>query len=251
MFFTMTAELAAYYVQLEELIEHTYMKNGERVLVVCHSMGCHVMLYFLNKKPQDWKDKYIRSLVTLGAPWGGAVKAIKAFVSGDNLGMIVVPAMKIRIDERTFPSTAYLMPSDKFWPSDEVIMSTPYNNYTSANFYELFRDLNHTVGYEMWQDTRNLTYNLTHPGVDVHCIHGTGVKTVEFLRYDKFPDHQPKITWGDGDSTVNTRSLIGCLRWQNQTDKKVSYLAVPNVDHMAVMSDPRILEYIVNLINST
>lgn len=243
-------ELASYYVQVTELVEHSFMKNEERVVLICHSMGCQVMLYFLNHKPVEWKEKYIKSLITLGAPWGGAVKAIKAFVSGDNLGVIVVPNLTVREDERTFPSLAFLLPSDKFWPQDEVIMTTNEKNYTTANYKELFMDINHTVGYEMWLDNRNLTYNLTHPGVDVHCIHGVGVNTAETLHYNKFPDHQPKIVWGDGDSTVNTRSLAGCLRWQNITDKKVNHLAIPGVDHLSVMTDIRILKYILEAVTS-
>lgn len=247
-YFTFTAELAAYYVQVKELIEHTFEKNNEKVVLICHSMGCQVMLYFLNHQSQEWKDKYVSSFITLGAPWGGAVKAIKAFVSGDNLGMIVVPALTVRTDERTFPSLAFLLPSDKFWPQDEVILNIMGKNYSSGNYYEMFKDIDYPVGYEMWLDNRNLTYNFTHPGVDIHCIHGVGVNTVEGLQYNKFPDHQPKIFWGDGDSTVNTRSLTGCLRWQNVSEKQVNHLAIPGVDHMSVMSDARILKYIIDVV---
>lgn len=63
---------------------------------------------------------------------------MKAFASGDNLGVIVIPALTIRADERTFPSTAYLMPSDKFWGPDEVLVETPDKNYTSNDLAEFF-----------------------------------------------------------------------------------------------------------------
>lgn len=35
------------------------------------------MLYFLNRQPQQWKDTYVKSFVTLAGPWGGAVKGTK------------------------------------------------------------------------------------------------------------------------------------------------------------------------------
>ena len=233
------------------LIEETYKDQGNQsIILICHSMGCPVMLHYLNHQTQVWKDKHIFSFVTLAAPWGGAVKALKAFTSGDNLGVIVVPALTIRKDERTFPSLAYLMPSDKFWDPSEVLMTNGNKSYTTANYHELFADIDYDVGYQMWLDNRNLTYDLVHPGVDIHCIHGIGVDTMETLEYkqDKFPNHTPKIGFGDGDSTVNTRSLAGCLRWEDDKNgKKFNYMNLTGVDHMSVMTDARILKYLLQL----
>lgn len=219
------------------------------MILVCHSMGCPVTLYFLNRQSQAWKDTYIRTLVTLAAPWGGAVKALKAFTSGDNLGVIVVPALTIRQDERTFPSLAYLMPSDQFWDHDEVLMSSGTKTYTTRNYEDLFRDIDYEVGYNMWLDTRNLTYDLKHPGVDIHCIHGVGVNTMEHLEYksEKFPNQNPTIKFGDGDSTVNTRSLAGCLRWQQEAGHEFKYMNISGVDHMSVMTDARVLAHVLQL----
>ena len=244
-------ELATYFVQLKDLIEYTSRKNEGKVVLICHSMGCQMLLYFLNRQTQEWKDKYINSFITLAAPWGGAVKAIKAFVSGDNLGMFVAPNLAVRKAERTFPSLAFLLPSDKFWPQNESFISINGKNYTTGSYYELFQAINYTTGYEMWLDNRNLTYNLEHPGVDMHCIHGTGIKTPEVLRYGKVPDKQPKKVWGDGDSTVNTRSLAGCLLWKDHTEKSLNYLAMRGIDHLSVMSNSRILKYILDVVSNT
>jgi lysophospholipase-3 len=225
------------------------MNGKEKSMIICHSMGCPVMLYFLNHQPQAWKDMYVKSFVTLAGPWGGAVKAIKAFTSGDNLGVIVVPALTIRKDERTFPSLAFLMPSDEFWGHDEVLMVTGEKSYTTANYKELFEDIDFEVGYNMWLDTRNLTYKLDAPNVEVHCIHGYGVHTMEHLDYkeDTFPDHQPKISFGDGDGTVNTRSLQGCLRWQGKQNQTVHYGNYSGIDHMSVMTDAAIINYLLSV----
>lgn len=155
----MIDELDDYYQQLISLVEETYQLNhNHRVILVCHSLGCPTMLYFLNRRPQDWKDRYIKSLIALGGPWGGAVKALKAFTSGDNLGVIMVAALTIRKEERTFPSMAYLLPSAKFWSPDEVLVKVGRKNYTVADFEEFFRDINYTLGYHMWQDTKDLTH---------------------------------------------------------------------------------------------
>ncbi|RWS28691.1 group XV phospholipase A2-like protein [Leptotrombidium deliense] len=244
-------ELEDFFVKFEALVKETYQMNGrEKMILVCHSMGCQMMLYFLNRRSQSWKDKYISSLVTLACPWGGAVKALKAFASGDNLGVIVVKALTIRKDERTFPSLSFLLPTDKFWAHNETIITTGKMNYTVANFDQFFKDINYTTGYNMWLDVRNLTYDLKHPRVELHCLHGDGISTMEYLEYKNstFPNQQPKITYGDGDGTVNIRSLRGCLKWNSTHPAKPFYYAnFTNVEHMSIMGSPPIVNYIKKL----
>ena len=230
-------------------MEDTYtLNNNEKVIIICHSLGCPNMLYFFNHQSQEWKDKYIKSMVSLAGPWGGSVKALKAFASGDNFGVVVVRALTIRQDERTYPSLAYLLPSDRFWGNGEVLLQSSTRNYTVSDYKDFFQDLNYMTGYEMWLDVRNLTYNLTAPNIEVHCLHGVGIDTIHNLIYNKaFPDSQPRIFYGDGDGTVNARSLKGCLRWQGQQSQGVYYKNFTNVDHMLIMSDFRIIDYIKNI----
>lgn len=39
-------------------------------------------LKFLRAQTQEWKDQYVRALVSLAGAWGGAVKALKVFAVG-------------------------------------------------------------------------------------------------------------------------------------------------------------------------
>jgi lysophospholipase III len=68
---------------MKTLIEDTVKRNGQPAVVVTHSMGGPMSLVFLQQQSQSWKDKHIRSLVTLAAPWGGSVKSIKVFAVGN------------------------------------------------------------------------------------------------------------------------------------------------------------------------
>ncbi|XP_013781387.1 group XV phospholipase A2-like [Limulus polyphemus] len=243
-------ELQYYLKNVVKMVEETYYKSENKVLLICHSLGCPVMLYMLNKQSQTWKDKYIQGLVSLGAPWGGAVKALKAFASGENLGVSVINPITVRREQRTSPSLAYLTPSDRFWSNDEVLVMTAEKNYTVRNYYEFFQDINFKDGWEMWKDTHNLTYDLEPPGVEVHCLHGVNVSTIERLNYAKntFPDSQPTIIYGNGDGTVNHRSLLGCLRWIGNQSQKVYHKAFENVDHMGILRHSAVLEYIKYLV---
>jgi lysophospholipase-3 len=75
--------LQEYFTALKGLIEETYTLNGNtKVVMIAHSMGNIVFLYFLNHMDQSWKDKYIRSYISLAGPWGGAAKTVLIMASG-------------------------------------------------------------------------------------------------------------------------------------------------------------------------
>lgn len=72
-------------------------------------------------------------------------------------------------------------------------------------------------------------------------------------------DGYPTLVNGDGDGTVNIRSLEGCLHWTKQhwnlwssktKLKSVSQATFPNADHMGILRDPRVLDYIKKLFSN-
>lgn len=107
-------------------------------------------------------------------------------------------------------------------------------------------------GWEMKKDTDPYQVNLTAPGVEVHCLFGVNVDTVEKLYYKPgtWLDGYPTLINGDGDGTVNRRSLEGCIRWQSMQKQPVHFLALPKVDHMTILRHNTVLRYISNLVNS-
>lgn len=64
-------------------------------------------------------------------------------------------------------------------------------------------------------------------------------------------DGLPTLINGDGDGTVNARSLQACTRWigmKEQLNKNISTLQLPGVDHMGILSDNRVIQYILGLL---
>jgi lysophospholipase-3 len=246
-------EMQEFYANFTKLIEETYYaNNGTKILLLAHSMGNPVTLYFLNNYVnQAWKDKFLKSFVSLSGVWGGAIKTLRLMASGDNIDIIVVKPLNVRSYQRSAPSTAFLMPSDKFWAADEVIVSRPGRNYTVKDYKQFFEDLNFQTGFEMREDTKGLIYDLEPPNVELHCLYGVNMKTPEGFTYAKekdWPDGQPAVVYGDGDGTVNLRSLHGYRRWLGKQPQPIYYKEFNGVEHVATLKYQPVIDYILQLL---
>lgn len=91
-----------FFRNMTKLVEETYYANNNtRVMLVAHSMGNPMTLYWLNNYVnQEWKDKFIRYFVSLSAVWGGAVKTLRLMASGDNIDILVVKPITVRPYQR-------------------------------------------------------------------------------------------------------------------------------------------------------
>ncbi|CAH1400260.1 unnamed protein product [Nezara viridula] len=78
------SELGNWFEDIEELIKNAYNNNNNSsVILIGHSMGGLLVHQFLINKPQEWKDKYIKAFISLSTPFGGTLKALKVFASGE------------------------------------------------------------------------------------------------------------------------------------------------------------------------
>lgn len=130
-----------------------------------------MLLNFLHNMPPRWKDKYVKRIITLATPWAGSVRAIQALSIGYNLGNSFINSQKMKEIEKTYPSIVWLIPSEKFWKSHDVIVSMNNKNYTTRNIEEFLYDIGESTVVEMKKDL--LPYNnFTAPGVETHCLFG-------------------------------------------------------------------------------
>lgn len=58
----------------------------------------------------------------------------------------------------------------------------------------------------------------------------------------------PDLIYGDGDGTVNARSLKGCTYWRGLQKQAITTLELPKAEHFAILSDPRIVSYILDVL---
>lgn len=56
---------------------------------------------------------------------------------------------------------------------------------------------------------------------------------------------------GDGDGTVNARSLKACEKWANATqqhNKKIHSIEIQGADHMGILSHKRVVDYVLQVL---
>jgi len=243
-----------YYTKLKSLIESTFEINRKKkILLVSQSMGCPYTLIFLKRQSQEWIDKYIASWITISGPWGGAVKSLRAYISGDPFGIpkLLDNPILMRAAQRTYTSLAFIRPIDSFWKPNEVLVQTYIRNYTVKDYDALFKDIGFALGSEIVRKSLP-AWSETPPKVPIYCLHGVGIKTPGVLYYGPgdFPDDQPYVRHSDGDGTVNIRSLKGCERWQARGKYKVDHIEYPGAEHNGILGNHQMINDVFNIIKN-
>ena len=90
------------------------------------------------------------------------------------------------------------------------------------------------------------------PNVSLYCLYGHGVPTPELFTYTlgQFPDTYPFTHHGDGDGTVNLRSLEGCKRFRELQPKDVITQEFEKAEHMAILDNSDVINLIKKILTS-
>ena len=234
-----------YYTNLKQLIEQMYRENGNtKVTLVVISMGGPVSLYFLTQVVnQQWKDTYIHAYVSLAAAWSGVSNLIVPLLTPPATSTFLVFPIEASTQDllsvyRSFASIHWLAPRASAF-DDVTLVSTPTQNYTSNDYQQLFTDAGYPQGYTQISQN-NLDFPA--PNVSTYCLYGLDLQTpLAYIYDDGFPNTQPMIKFGDGDTIVNKESLEVCLRWANSGHPFNSTI-FPGVDHFNIISHEAVLQ---------
>jgi len=250
-------ELNPFFSNLTTLAEFAYKSNGNTpVVILTHSMGSVAAHYWLTHKvDQAWKDKHIRALVSLAGPWAGTVRSLKVFAFGDDLGSFWVNTKSLGTQERSNPSLMWLMPSPLLWPAaSDVLLQAADVNITTANMKDFFYTFGRPDGWEMYKDIKDLSVKMEAPNVDVFCLHGSGVPTTDKIVYTSnfTANAKAKLMKGEGDGTVNMRSLSACTKWETEMSgrHKFQHHVFNNTEHLQILRDEAPSEYVKDLISN-
>ncbi|MED6130693.1 Lecithin-cholesterol acyltransferase-like 1 [Stylosanthes scabra] len=233
---------------LKSLIEEASASNGgKEVILVSHSLGGLFALELLNRNDPSWSKKFIKHLVALSAPWGGAMDEMLTFASGNTLGVPLVDPLIVRPEQRSSESNLWLLPNPKVYGHQKLLV-TDHRSYSAHDMVDFLNDIGFSEGISPYK-TRILPLieKLKAPEeIPVTCIIGSGVRTPEILAYkDGDFDEGPEITYGDGDGTVNMVSLLA-LQSLNQSIKVIN---IDGVSHVSILKDEVALEQIIGEIS--
>lgn len=202
---------------------------------------------FFRQQTELWKGKYIARMISIAGSYGGTAIVLRVYAQGDGMGE--VPAIDLRNEEMSQPALAYLLPFPIFWKEDEVLVRSRSRTYTRSQYKELFEDLGYPTAYEYRKDNLRFIDDFSSPNVEIHCLYGLGIDTVAELDYPSDDLSEiPEIIYGNGDGTINERSLKGCTFWKNLQKQPINILEIPNAEHSEILSNNQTLSYIVNLL---
>lgn len=250
------------------LVEKAFEVSGQKSHLLSHSMGGPTVLYFLNRRTLEWKEKYVASFIPIAGPFTGAFKSLKSMISGDNLGFYIplidyslLSLADITRNFRTSGGGAVLVPDASFYPEDQVFVSTknPPKNYTASEFAQMFLDMKDPLTSKIVDKTKDLISNLVHPQTPSYCLYGYGLPTEIAATYDSLPDaidqvnsHQPTfVDYSNlGDGTVPLFSLIECKNWidREHTTHKVNCKEYNVTSHTQILKDEELIYDLLEIV---
>ena len=239
-----------YFKNLQKLVEDTYTLNHKKkVTLFAHSLGSIFGLYFLNRRTQEWKDKYIHAFVTTGAPWEGSAVEYQLFASGMNFAIPTIDPFVIRHEQRTQENNMLMLPRPgPEWSHQDVFVFTSKRNYTAYDVKEFMDDVDFSLGNDMYKHYLDPAYAQKHPKVPFYCVASRGHPTEAQFVYDKEFSEQkfPKVHYSNGDGTVNIRSLRACQRMS--VPGNFSYYEIDGPTHMSILSAEELFAYLMPIL---
>jgi hypothetical protein len=239
------------YEALKGLCEETYaMNEGKKVHFLTHSYGGSFAHDFLTRyATQEWKDKYIASLITMGAPWTGSSLSIETVINSKVLGPLFGSDAFQKL-WRTITSFVTMFPREKYW-EDHIIVYTPSKNYTAHDIEELLLYAGAYPISDYYSKFKSEYEEVHPPQVDSYCLYGHGIPTIGAFRYhtEDLSTEVPEFVNEDGDSTVTTRSLCQCDQWVTEQPKFVSQSwKYFNVSHDGMVNNTLVFDDILEVV---
>jgi pimeloyl-ACP methyl ester carboxylesterase len=255
-------KLGDFFSGLATTVERAYAANGNRrVYLLGHSAGPSVLLFFLSRRPQAWKDRYVAALVAMNGNFAGEIDCLENLWHG---GDFLSPALGVQTWDRqaywraqwSWGVTSWCLPQIGFYGNRTLVRVREegrgrpqlYRNYTAADMPSLFRlfGMNNTGGAAIWPAVAGLTAASRAPGVRAYCLYGTGVATP--VRYD-FSDpgnlsRPTHVEIGSGDGQQDDSTNSACLLWHSAQFPAVAK-GFAQADHDSLLSDPRALEFLL------
>lgn len=259
---------------LKALIEHC----GDRVVLLSHSMGSALLLTFLTlylpqvmtpERVESWKERYIKRWVTVNGAFGGAGKAVRSFLSGDNNGMGYICDTGCHDWYQPLLENAsgvlWMLPHPQVFSSKAPVVTVGTRRYSAAELPDLLEKVS-PMAASAYRDTVVPLLTIDAPGVPVVCVTSTQPGTPVQCTYPDESLHFSAVTMADervyyahesphvqhmcGDGTVPYISLMVPQRWMEQQNLPVTFIRLnqENVSHTSILIEPEPVKLLMSLL---
>lgn len=276
---------------LKALVEHACAESGESSVLLSHSMGSALLQTFFvlylprvlgERAAKTWKRRHIRRWVTVNGAFGGAGKAVRSFLSGDNNGMGYICDTGCHDWYQPMLENAsgvlWMLPNPHVFPSSVPVVTVGEEAYSVSTLPTLLDKVS-PLAAQAYRDTVMPLLGATfhHPGVPVVCVTSTQTGTPLQCTYPEDGYHHSKVTMSDerayynqsekgastghmvGDGTVPYASLMVPQRWleSNEPEGKepesrepVTFVRIKqeNVGHTSILIEPNTVKLILTVV---
>jgi len=243
-----------YFKSLQQQIENAVTANGDRVLLVSHSLGCLVSLAFFSEMDETWIANHVKAWYPLAPPFGGSAEMSQSIVSGYTFGIPswLLPSDYFHEVQASAGSGITLLPTTLAFGADFSVVTTPSQNYTPSwqSTRQMLSDLklDNTLNVFDWMRRRKVQLEQIPPppkGLPINIFYGTGYETLTSLSYDKdfTSDYDGKIIGKgnmDGDGTVAKVSAIAVKQWPGYSLGNIKMYPVV-AEHIPLITNSTVL----------
>lgn len=183
-------DFAEYSVSLTNLIERSVgMNGGRKAILIGHGLGSVVANLVLVNLNKQWKDQYIECFMSINGSFGGNPKALRVFMSGENLPSREESKI-IRNASINFTGLQMLLPRVEIYGNLPLVYHQEIV-YTAQNIRVLLEKVGKMLGTD-GKDCVNVYNNVVNsmamksleaPGVVVYAFMGDNLDTESSYNY--------------------------------------------------------------------
>lgn len=259
--------LSKWMKNFQNLIETAYTTNGfKKVALMGHSCGCVLTHAFLVGMSKEWKDKHIAKFISVAGPYGGASKAFRTMMSGDNLG---IPGKQSTFRDigRTLSCITWMLPKEDLF-GNLNILTLQGKSYRPREYPTIFNMIGRTQQYlqsipyrEIMNKSNECKNELVLPfyqPTEIQYVYQNSIEEdptiinenayyMELAKEGRWPSGVFSPDKAVGDGTVPFLSLyLPTMRW---TDGSITRQFNVNADHVGVLSNPEFLNFLVGTLH--
>jgi hypothetical protein len=240
--------------RMQSLVERAcHSNNNTPVLLLAHSSGPFMTLYFLNQMSPEWKSKYILGFVALSGDFGGQGTFVMSALTGMSIGSSDGWRVGNGKYTEAWSGSMWQMPLQPFYGKQPIVV---WGNltFTASDFHKLLGTASPIALRLLERFSGTTGASIKAPLVDTWCWCGSNLSTMIGYQWNASSDlHQaPSSTinvMGDGNQEAQTNSA--CRVWQDsKSGFAFEYREFPNVEHFAMTLNSEVLNELMKVIRS-